>query len=249
MHENERLENILSILRKHKHISNEKLCKLLFCSQSTLRRDLIKLERSNHVKRGRGSVSLNQSNIEFSWFYRENVNKTEKEYIADFAKDFITSGQCIFMDGSSSVYMLCPHLANKDLVVVTNSLKTAISLNHEEGIQVFTPGGQVKSKSTVTVGEWAVDFLSHFNADVAFLSCRGITTKGVFEADFSQAVFKQEMIKNAKKTIFLVDSSKFDSNHFLILEKFQNIDVLITDKKPRDEYLEICEKYDCEVIY
>ena len=249
MHEDERLENILSILRRQKTITNSKLCSLLFCSPSTLRRDLLKLEASGQIKRSHGGVSLITNNNEFSFLFRENINSKEKDYIANLASDYIAEGQAIFLDSSSTTYKLCYHLQNKKLIIVTNSLKTAINLNYQDNVTVFTPGGQVKNNSTAVVGEMALEFFKDFNADIAFLSCRGISLDGVFEADLNQALIKQRMMANAKKTVLLIDNTKYDSEHFFKLCDFGKIDAIVTDNKPNDEYMKVFEGFDCDVVF
>jgi len=247
----ERLEKIMAILRKQKYMTNNELCRRLFCSQSTLRRDLIKLEEVGLVIRNHGGVTIvANTNNEFSYFFRETERPHEKEYICDLASDFITHGQAIFLDSSSTVNKLCPYLDRyNNLIVVTNCLKNSLNLSRAEQIQVFIAGGQLKKNSTSIIGEMAGDFLGHFKVDIAFLSCRGLDLDGIYEANLDQALFKQHMIKKAKKTILLCDNSKFDSEHFFRLTTFDKIDALITNQKPTATYQEKLETCGCELIY
>lgn len=79
MIQKERTEKILKILRSKDVVSIKFLCDTLFCSKSTIRRDLIELEDENLVRRSRGGVVLiKQQTTEFSDNFRSNTNKLEK---------------------------------------------------------------------------------------------------------------------------------------------------------------------------
>ena len=250
MLQEERLEKILALLGKKNKMSNEALCKQLFCSISTLRRDLIRLEQAGLIRRWHGGVSLtSNTNNEFSFLFREYESLDEKAYIALKAQAFIQDNQALFLDSSSTVAKLCDHLSDKRIIVVTNGIKNILQLNHSDAIQLFVTGGLLKPNSLSTVDHMAGEFLQNFNADLAILSCRGISLNGIFEADSNQAFIKQQMVKYAKKTILLCDQSKFDSEHFFKSMTYDQIDVLITNKKPSDDYLKKLENAQCEVIY
>jgi DeoR/GlpR family transcriptional regulator of sugar metabolism len=251
MLQEERLNEIMNILRKRKTMKNEELAAKLFCSISTLRRDLLELEKNGLVRRSHGGVSIvSSSNNEFAQAVREHEQTSEKEVIAQLALDFITHDQALFLDSSSTTYKLCAHLARfNNLIVITNCLKKALLLNNSGQTQVFVTGGELKKNTSSLIGEISSDFLKRFKADIALISCRGISTGGVFEADLGQAMIKQHMIKNARMTVLLVDDSKFDTEYFYLSAGFEEIDAIVTNKKPSEEFLAVLAKYDCEVIY
>lgn len=244
-----RQQHILDLLTKYKSMTNDKLRALLFCSASTLRRDLIKLEMANLVQRKRGIVSLVSVNNTLSLRVREELNLAEKRKIADLAKDFVSDHMTLFIDNSSTTYQLCEHLETHKLTVVTNSLKTAGALNSCDTITCFTPGGQVKNHSNAVVGELALGFFDNFKADICFISCRGISHDGLWESCQNQAMLKRHMIRNAKKTILLLDSSKFESEHFFKLCDFNAIDGVISDQEPDPSYLALFERHDLDVLH
>ena len=63
----ERMSRIMDILGKKKVISTTQLESLVYCSTSTLRRDLIALERDGKILRSHGEVRLaNSNNIEYT---------------------------------------------------------------------------------------------------------------------------------------------------------------------------------------
>ena len=251
MYSKERLDKIIEILKSKKHVSSTYLCDQLYASHSTIRRDILELEKSGIVKRSHGGVTLiSSSNIEYSYVFREMENKKEKNYICNLALDFISNGYAIFLDSSSTVSSICPMLQKfENLTIVTNGVKTAFELAQIDSITTFIAGGQLKSGSTSVVGELSGSFIDNFHADLSIISCRGINEDGAFEANQMQALVKQHMINNSTATILLCDSSKFNQQHFYKLSSFKNIEAVITDKQPSSKILNSILSYGCEVLY
>src|SRR5699024_1280520 len=246
----ERRNKILDILEKKKVITTRELEDLVFSSTSSVRRDLLELEKQGKVIREHGEVKLaNPKNIDYSYEARLYEQVRSKELIAEIASVFIGTNQSIFMDSSSTTSFLLPYLAEIDqLQVITNSVKLAPELNKMSNIALFVSGGEVKYGTNSILGNVAVDFLEKFYTDIAIFSCRGIDENGTYEANYNQALIKQKMIKNTKKAILLVDSTKFNMTHFFKLAYFEDIDYIITDKKPDDQFLEEVNGV-CEVVW
>ena len=247
----ERKNKIMDILSKKKTISNEDLSKELFCSISTLRRDLIELERAGQVSRYHGGVTIvDATNSEYNYLSREKSNTKEKSYLTSLAVPFINEGDSLFLDSSSTVLELCQYLESfNHLIVVTNGVKTALTLSTIDNLSIYIAGGEIKNNSSSAVGELASNFLTNFRADILFLSCRGLDENGVYEASLSQALIKQKMIKNAKKVVLCVDSSKMNSPHFFNLTSYEDIDVILTNEKPSKKLLTAFDEHDCDVYY
>ncbi|NXZ97097.1 DeoR/GlpR transcriptional regulator [Lactobacillus salivarius] len=71
MYQDERLEEILKIVSKKKVISNEDLLNQVYSSKSTLRRDLIILEKQGKIERKFGYITVvDASNVEFGYQIR-----------------------------------------------------------------------------------------------------------------------------------------------------------------------------------
>lgn len=251
MYSKERLDKIIEILKAKKHVSAAYLCQQLYASTSTIRRDILELEKSGIAKRSHGGVTFIQgTNIEYSSIFREMENKKEKSYICNLALDFISDGYAIFLDSSSTVSNICPLLQSyTNLTVVTNGVKTALELAQMDSVTTFIAGGQLKQGSTSVIGELSGSFIDNFHADLSIISCRGINENGAYEANQMQALVKQHMINNSKATILLCDSSKFDQPHFYKLSSFRSITAVITDKQPSSKILNSILENGCEVLY
>lgn len=253
MIQEERLTRIMAILKKKKKISNKELASLLFCSPSTLRRDILVLEKEGVLKRVFGGVVLNVNPVtEPSAYIRETNNVDKKRKIAAIAQEFIGPGMCLFLDSSSTVQELVPKLLNiPNLIILTNGIKVAMTISQmsHDTIKVFIVGGQVKLNSNSVVGsDFSINMLEQFHIDLAIFSCRGIDTAGIYESSLSQSRMKQEVIKRAKESILLVDSTKFDSTHFFKLSNFSSYSSLITDTQPHSSFTPIFEENDIELF-
>jgi len=247
----ERQDIILKVLNQKKHVTTNYLSEKLYCSTSTVRRELIKLEERGLVERFHGGVSLvPQTNLELPRVFREQKAVQEKKHICDLARIFIGDGFAMFLDASSTVNILCNYLEDySNLTIVTNGLKTALDVSMMSGLDVFFAGGEIKQSSNATVGEFTNDFLNNFKMNISFISCRGIDENGIYEANHAQASVKQQMIKNSEKTILLCDDSKFNKSHFYKLTSFDNIDAIITNKKPSKSLKKTIENAGSEVIW
>ena len=119
----ERMSRIIDILSKRKIIATAQLEELLYCSTSTLRRDLIELEKEGKIIRSHGEVMLiTANNVEYVYSARAREEEKSKQQIAEIASTFITHNQSIFIDSSTTAAMLIPHLAPfQNLRVITSS--------------------------------------------------------------------------------------------------------------------------------
>jgi len=206
----ERQEEILNILEKNKSISVNKLSGLLYVSPPTVRRDLAVLEQQGKVRRTHGGVVLRQTaEKEIPLMFREDQNSKAKQIIAKKASEYINDGDVVFLDASSTVAHIIPHLKKfNDIIVVTNSPKTSMSLG-EEGIKNYCTGGLLLSHSIAYVGSEAEKFIYNINADIFFFSSRGYIEDGyITDSSIEESIVKKAMIKNADKTFYLCDSSK-----------------------------------------
>lgn len=210
MYNLERQEQIMKILETSKSISVTKLAQLLYVSQPTIRRDLSVLEEQGKVQRTHGGVVLRKvSDAEIPLMFREDQNNSSKKAIAQKAAQYITDGNVIFLDASSTVSYLIPHLEKfHDIIVVTNSPKTSMKLG-ERKIKNYCTGGLLLMHSVAFVGSEAEKFIANINADVFFFSSRGYMKNGMITDSSEMEVnVKKAMLKNANKSYYLCDSSK-----------------------------------------
>lgn len=251
MYQIERLEKLLALIAKRKTVSIKDLEKELFISRSTLRRDLIKLENEQKIKRYFGQVALvKDNNVEFGYQIRNNDHTEAKKQIALNASDFIGENQALMIDSSSTCFQLYYYIKNiEHLIVITNGVHLAEQLSESDCVEVFVCSGKVKKISGSILGQSAIQYLDNFQTDIAFISCTGIDEHGVYMANEEQSYLKQRMIERTEKVILLCDSSKVDRQNYIKLCGFESIDVLITNEPIRADLTQIIEAADVEILY
>ena len=247
-----RKKQILNILKElDGRCSIDLLCNRIFCSKSTIRRDLLNLEEEGIITRHHGGVILiKHSASEYSENLRKLENQEKKYIIAKLAKKYITDNMVLFFDSSSTVTYLIPIIKEfSNMTVITNGINVAEKLTTKPDLKCYICPGMLKSKCLSIIGEYTSEFLKNFQAQIAFISCKAINKNGIFEGDDVQALNKKMMIKNADKVILLCDNTKEFSNGYFKLANFYEIDMIITNAPFSDELLNTIKNNDCEIIY
>lgn len=238
----ERHHQIIDLINKNIRMTTSELCEHLNVSPSTIRNDLNFLAKEQVIKKFHGGATLpeeNNNNLDFH--KRETVNNLEKEKITSEALKLIKNDQCILLDASSTSLALAKKLHIFDrLTVVTNGIYTMMTLKDLPNITVIFIGGIVTKSSGCTEGSLGCDLLNKIHADTAFVSAHGFTVhEGLTDFNIYEVELKKQMLKRSKKTIALLDSSKFENISTACFCKSNEIDLIITEKCNYD----ILEKY------
>ena len=232
MLELERLEHILEYLRENQTATVNNLSRRLFVSEATVRRDLTELERRGLVKRIHGgAVLLDSTTGELPLYVRQQQNGDAKQLIAAQALQYIQDGQVIFLDASSTVMYLIPFFENfENLTIITNGVKTAHELQRLHH-KTYCTGGLMLHHSAAYVGDFAMDFIRQFNADVVFFSSRGVSDSGMItDASQEETAVRRAMFAQSRKKVFLCDSSKFGKSYCYNLCPVSQVDIFLSDK-------------------
>lgn len=248
----ERHLEILSILNKKKAVTVSQLCATLYVSSATIRRDLTQLEREGLLRRSHGGAILSEGgNKELSVLTRSKEHVQAKNKIAQLASLYINDGNTLFLDSSSSVCSIIPYLpAFQQITVITNGLHCALSLSETTNCNVYLPAGQVISRTNSLVGSETLLSILNFNADVAFVSCAGVSQSGgITEASVEQSRIKQAMLKQSKTKILLCDNSKFDQIYFSRTCNIGDFDYVICEEDPGSDWRSFFGTLSCELIF
>ena len=241
-----RKEKIVNLLQEKKECEISELCKYFDVSLATIHRDLNELEREGRVNKVHGGVILNVvEKVETKNAIRLKTNINLKRKIAAKALEFVESGDCLFLDNSTTCYYFAEVLACskfKNLVIVTNSYPVPGLFLENKNIKVVSTGGLLDSEYNCFVGERAIATINEFNSNKFFLSTGMISIKGELSDNYSDSLneIKREMYKRSKEHICLVDSTKFNRIGQSITFKISEIDKIITDsnysKETRAEF-------------
>ncbi len=227
----ERLEKVRHILREHRIIRVDDLCRRLQISAATARRDLAQLENQGEVRRVHGgAVGLDTMLAEPVFDDKTAIAAPEKQAIAESALQYIKPNDSLFLDGGSTVLALAGLLAARnDLTVVTNSLRVAGALA-AGGPSIILVGGELRRLSQTFVGPMTRFTLEQVHVDTAFIGTIGLTAEqGLTTTDPKEAYTKSLIIARARQVILLADSSKAGKTAFAPFARIDQVHTLITD--------------------
>ena len=248
---NTRHQKILDIVREHVTISTQKLADLLYVSSATIRRDIVFLDSKGLIKRTHGFVSsVFSTQIEFANLLRVQEQVQEKKKIAAKCYDFLKDDYTYFLDSSTTVSYIIPYISKfKGLTIITNGLDTANQLSTLTQFNLFLTCGSISYSTNSTIGSDTVDYINKFNGHIFLFSCNSISTNGgVTETNYEQMQTKTAMLKNSKTHILVVDNTKFGKLAPFKTCDFDDIDILITDKMPSEEFIQAFKENNVKLV-
>lgn len=226
-----RLEIILDTLKKEEAVSNKILTDKLGVSESTLRRDLSYLQDMGKITRVHGGAVLNNvAASEMNFSDNQRIKIKEKSIIGQKAVSLIRDAKFIYLDAGSTCHELIDFLSQgEDITVVTNGLMHVDKLIGKE-IPTILLEGIVKPSTKVTTGVKALESISRYNFDLAFIGANGYDKKAYYTADVNEAMVKFKAIENSTRAYVLADSSKKNIKYFATIASRDEIK-LITEEE------------------
>jgi DeoR/GlpR family transcriptional regulator of sugar metabolism len=219
----------------------KQLSEQLFVSGATIRRDLQELANSGLIHRTRGGVILTESiSTEAPMVLRESRNEMQKQIIATISRNHIKEGMTVFMDSSTTVFMLARNLERfSDLRIITNNLKVIWLLSERKGIDIICTGGTLRESTLSFFGEHALRYAADMNADAAFISCQGFSVaNGSSDAREEESYLKRAYLQNSKNSYLLFDTSKMDQEYLFRTAPAKAFTKIITESNEVNDYIE-----------
>lgn len=235
----QRHERILELLESNGGVRVAKLAVELSVTEETIRRDLEKLDQAGKLVRIHGgAVPLTGLSRDLPFDVRQGENLALKELISKRALVYVSEGDVLAFDASSTVFELARILPDIPLTVVTNSLAVTLHFWGRTHTHVLSTGGQLDSTSRSWLGSFAEDFLDRVNINKFFLSSVGIDLqRGLSEIDDAQTRVKRRFMNAAEEVILLADHSKFGRKSTVSLGPVSEVTHVITDAGTPDETL------------
>lgn len=229
----ERKIEILNYLNQHNCATFKELAAAVFTSESSVRRDVKKLEAEGLVKQAYGGVAIaSYINGIVPLKLREKENSVVKDRLARTAAQYIFDGATILMDGSSTVRRIIGHIAPyKNLKIITNNhlIFSDLELNNA---CVYSTGGRYDKQNRIFLGSAAEEFVRNITADILFFSSQAISTTGeITDISEEETALRKVMLSRAKTKIFLCDSSKVGLEKTFKVCTKEDIDHIICDQK------------------
>jgi len=243
---------ILDHLRINGAASIQELAEAFGGSQSTIRRDLEQLVEGGYLERTHGGALLLpplRATFEREVALNAQLQHAQKLAIGTEAAQRLNSRESVIFESSSTVMQAVRAASGRGLplTVVTNSLEIAQFSAEVANWRVIMPGGTIRAGSNMLAGEPGESFFKTVHADVCITGAYAITGNLLTDASLEVASLKRAMIQSARRTILLVDSSKFAAPAFCTFCDLSAIDEVITDDGILPEHLASLRSFDKKV--
>ncbi|MDM5199117.1 DeoR/GlpR family DNA-binding transcription regulator [Fictibacillus enclensis] len=238
----QRQEIILSLFDHQKVVTLEELVQETGSSESTIRRDLDRLEKAKKLKRIHGGASRIEDKAEEPSLAEKTLrNVEEKQNIGQYAASLVQEHECIYLDAGTTTMQMIPHLNLENLIVVTNGIQLVEPLV-EKGIPTYLVGGLIKPKTGAMIGSGAIKSLENYRFDKCFIGINGIHEDwGYTTPDPEESILKQKVLELSQEKYVLADPSKFGKSSFskvalleeafIITVKSKNVQLASFEKK------------------
>lgn len=186
------------------------LAEELGVSVSTVRRDLAHLEADGKLARTYGGA-MGAAHLDRSWQVKSTEHQERKREIARYAAAKVAPGMTVLLDSGTTVAEAAAILGARDNThLVTNGLSSLLALADSRA-DVTVLGGRLRRPSESIVGAATLQALQHLTVDVGFLGAEALhPARGLNCPEMDQALVKQLMSNNSRRTWVLIDSSKLE---------------------------------------
>jgi DeoR family transcriptional regulator of aga operon len=243
-----RQASILEILARDGFADVGNLKRLLGCSEATVRRDLVRLQRAGYLRRTHGGAISNYVR-ELPFRAKLGTMAEAKQRIAQAAAGSVGEGQAIGCTGGTTMQQLARKLASRtDLTVVTNALTVAMELAASD-TRVIVTGGELRRRTYELVGPLAEPVATQINLDLMFVGVDGLSLDGGLTThNPMEARINRMLIDCSRQVTVVTDHTKLGHDAFAQIAPFGVVSTLITDVDAPEEQTTDFEEAGVRVI-
>lgn len=197
------------------------------------------------MRTAKGGLTMERFHAEKSLEERSAEDPLDKARIARMAAEkYVHPGMTLFLDGSSTVMGILPHILDFELTIVTNSLFVIEQLRKGRfGGEVHCAGGLFRARANTVVGDTAIDFFSQQKGDLSIIGVEGISSNlELMEAHPGEAMVKQAMMRNSSNTIVLAMPSKLNDDSLLTFANLREVESLISITFPKGPFTQAAKQ-------
>jgi len=245
-----RQNKITDIVKEKGFAPIDDLAKHFDVTPQTIRRDINKLCDLGILTRYHGGAGISSSVQNLDYSARKSMLPQEKQRIANAAAAEIPDGASIFINIGTTTEEAAIALSSlKGLKVITNNLNVAMILSSNDTCEVIVAGGMVRHRDKGITGEATVDFIRQFRVDYGIIGVSGIDEDGtLLDYDYHEVRVAREIISNSREIFLLADHTKFERNAMVRIGTLEDVNYLVTDKKPDKKFRDLIDQYGVKLI-
>lgn len=208
----------------------------------TIRRDLRQLCAAGVLERVHGGAVLPSGVRNIGYGDRRSSNRDAKTRIARRAAQLIPDNASLFLNIGTTTEAVAQSLhAHRNLMVVTNNLNVANILAGNPTCDVVVAGGSLRRSDGGLVGDLAALAIDRFKVDFAVIGASAIDLGGdLLDFDPEEVRVSQQVIKAARETILVADSTKFSRKAPVKIASLAQVDHFVSDKVTSEALINKC---------
>lgn len=241
----DREEYMLNRLEQEKILHVSDLVESLHISEATVRRDLQSLEARGKIHRIPGGAikpfngSIVTNDDEVSMHERMHIHYEEKRKTALLAAKYVNDGDCVFLDGGSSIVPLIDSLKDRPIRIITHNNLLISRLPGDFKAEIITIGGTYCKEYAMSLGTDAIHQVENYCYDKAFISCVAYDVKEgmTYTVEKESREIKSAAIRCSQKAYLLVDHSKENLHAFCKFQPLDSFEKVFSDRRsPETDY-------------
>ena len=249
MNKDQRIKNIINILRV-KNIANIKeLTSRLDVSEMTIRRDLNLLSRDNIVELIPGGAILKTAlpedrDEEYVISHEETQRIREKARIGQKCASLIEPNDTVIIDVGSTTEHIAKFMRDDiPVTILCYALNILVDIYKRKNCATIFAGGCFHDNTLMFESPEGIELIRRTRASKAFISAAGIHPDlGVTCANHYELETKKAVMNSVKTRILIADSTKFGKTKIAYFGELSDFDMIITDNGLTDEYREAVGK-------
>lgn len=233
---------LLEQLREHQVASTAALSEMLKASVATVRRDLDELSALGLIVRVFGGARLASDGPlteKVDDPFDEVLARGDKgkRAIAGLVAQQIMPGSTVFLEAGTTTYRMAAELSERELTVVTNSLRIADQLSARHGPDLIMLGGHINREYMSVQGPTTTAEIANLQIDVAVLGCSGVGERAVVrDTDPRGREIKRAARRQASRVILVANHEKFPGIGAYNAIDVTDVDLLVTDRPLPDSF-------------
>lgn len=245
-----RQEEIIAIAAAEGRVGVDALAARFAVTPQTIRRDLNEICDRGLLTREHGGARPANSVANDDYDQRRHQFLVEKQRIGLAAAARIPNNSSLVMNlGTTTEQVARAIYGHRELLVLTNNINVVNILSGSPMKELILAGGMVRQSDGGVIGEAAVAFIRQFRVDLAVIGASAIEEDGaVLDFDYREVAVARAIIESARRTMLVIDHSKFERRASVRICDMSNVDFFVTDQPPSDRFRAVCEQENTEII-
>ena len=229
---NLRQKQIIQLLEQDGAVTTAAIAEHFGVSIETIRRDFREMKKQGTIRKIYGGAEHTVAPPEVAAFpIRYSRLHETKSLLAQQVAAHIPTGSIVALDSGTTIFECVKALSqHQAMSYICSDIHSATELLSQGNTNVYLLGGKLAPHGTVS-GVFVQEFLSSIaEVDILIMSCDGADPDSGLSCDEPNInTIKQALMKKAKKTIAVLDHTKFTKRGFYKTCDFSDISLLVTD--------------------